>query len=57
MQAQVREDADDDSRVFDGGDDLRVRGTVRAMLDVDVEDALEQTRPTHARRLARCPLP
>jgi hypothetical protein len=28
MQAQVREDADDDSRIFDGGDDLRARATV-----------------------------
>jgi len=28
MQAQVREDADDDSQVFDGGNDLRVRATV-----------------------------
>jgi len=28
MQALVRKDADDDSPIFDGGDDLRERATV-----------------------------
>ena len=34
--------------IFDRGDDLQTLATVRAMLDVDVKDLLEQTRPTHA---------
>ncbi len=52
-QAQVREDADDDSRIFDGGDDLQAPATVRAVFDVDVKDPFEQTRPTQARQHAR----
>ncbi len=49
----MREDAYDDSRIFDRGDDLHAPATVRAVFDVDVEDPLEQTRLTQARRRAR----
>jgi hypothetical protein len=51
-QAQVREDPCDPSRIFDGGDDLQARATVRAVFDIDVKDPLEQTRPTQACRRA-----
>ncbi len=46
----MRENPDDHSEPFDGGNDLQASATVRAMLDIDVEDPFEQTRPTHARR-------
>jgi len=49
----VREDAHDDSPIFNGGDDLHAPATVRAVFDGDVKDPLEQTRPTQARRRAR----
>ena len=34
---------------FDGGDDLQGTATLRAVFNVDIEDAFEQVRPTHAR--------
>lgn len=49
-QPQVREDPDNHGRLFDGGDDLQPTAAVRAMLNVEVEDAFQQTRPAHARR-------
>jgi hypothetical protein len=45
----MREDLANHRGLFDGGDDLQLAPAVRAMRDVDVEDALEQARPTHAR--------
>ena len=46
----MREDLDYHRRLFDGGDDLQLAATLRAAFDVDVEHALEQARPAHARR-------
>ena len=42
----MREDPDNHGGLFDGGNDLQGAATIRAMLDVNVEDALEQPRPT-----------
>jgi hypothetical protein len=44
------QDALDHRRIDDGGDDLQLAATVRALFEVDGEDALEQPRPTQARR-------
>jgi len=38
--------------LLDGGDDLQGAATLRAMLDINSENALEQPRPVHARRRA-----
>ena len=46
----MREDLGDHRRIFDRGDDLQVPATVLAVFDIEVEDALEKPRPTHARR-------
>jgi len=35
----MREDPDNHGRLFDGGDDLQLAAAVRAMLDVEIEDA------------------
>jgi len=48
----VREDLYDHRRLLDGGDDLQVAATLRAVFEVDIEQALEKTRPAHARRRA-----
>ena len=37
-------------RLNDGSDDLQAASAVRAVFNVDIEDALEQARPTQARR-------
>jgi hypothetical protein len=44
------QDALDHRRIDDGGDDLQLVATVRALFELDGEDALEQPRPTQARR-------
>jgi hypothetical protein len=44
------QDARDHRRIDDGGDDVQLAATVRALFEVDGEDALEQPRPTQARR-------
>ena len=49
-QAQMREYPDNHRRLFDGGDDLQGAATLRAVFDVDSENALEQTRPAHTCR-------
>ncbi len=46
----MREYPDNHRRLFDGGDDLQGAATLRAVFDVDSENALGQTRPAHARR-------
>ena len=46
----MREDFGDHCRIFDGGDDLKVATTLRAVFEVDSENAFEQARPVHARR-------
>ena len=46
----MREYPDNHRRLFDGGDDLQGAATLRSVFDVDSENALEQTRPAHARR-------
>ena len=46
----MREYPDDYRRLFDGGDNLEVAATLRAVFEVDIEHALEQPRPVHARR-------
>ena len=46
----MREDPDNHGGLFDGGDNLKVAATPRAVFEVDIEDALEQPRPAHARR-------
>ena len=48
----MREYPDNHRRLFNGGDDLQVAGALRAVFDVDIEIALEKTRPAHARRRA-----
>ena len=48
----MREYPDNHRRFFDRGDDLQVAATLRAVFEVDIEHALEQTRPAHARRRA-----
>jgi hypothetical protein len=42
-------DIDDELRVLDASDGLQAATTARALFDVNIEDALEQARPTHAR--------
>ncbi len=49
-QAQVREDLDNELRIFDGSVDLQAATTVWAVFDIDMEYVFEQSRPTHARR-------
>ena len=46
------EDLHDHRRRLDGGDDLEVAPTLRAVFQVDLENALEQARPAHARQRA-----
>ena len=46
----MREDPDNHRRLFDRGDDLQLATTLRAVFEVQVEDAPEQARPAHARR-------
>ena len=41
---------DNHRRLLDGGDDLELTAALRAVFEVQVEDALEQARPAHARR-------
>jgi hypothetical protein len=41
-------------RIFDSGDDLQVATTVRAVVDVDVEDHFEQPGPTQVPRRTLC---
>ena len=36
-------------RLNDGGNDLQGAAALRAVFEIDIEDALEQARPTHAR--------
>ena len=48
----MREYPDNHRRLLDSGDDLQVAATLRAVFEVDVEHALEQARPAHARRRA-----
>ena len=47
-----REDPNNHRGLFDDGDNLQVAATLGAVLEVDIEHALEQTRPAHARRRA-----
>ena len=47
-QPQMREDALDHCGLLNGRDELQLPATVRAVLEVDVEHALQQLRPTHA---------
>ena len=46
----MREYPDNHRRLFNGGDDLKVAAALRAVFEVQVEDAHEQARPAHARR-------
>ena len=48
-QAQVGEDSDHHRGIFDRSDDLQAAAALWAVFDVDIEDAFEQARPTHAR--------
>ena len=45
----MREYPDNHRRLFDGGDDLELASTLRAVFEVEVEHAPEQARPAHAR--------
>ncbi len=54
MQAQVCEEAFDDRRLQDRGDDFQLATAVLAVLDLDVEDTPEEQ---HAPRFARARLP
>jgi len=42
------EDPEDHWRIFDGGDDLQGAAAVRAVVDVDTVDPVEQPGPPHA---------
>jgi len=44
----MREEAGDGGRILDGRDELPLPAAVRATLDLDIEHALQQLRPTHA---------
>lgn len=46
----MREYPDNHRRLLDGGDDLELAATLRAVFEVDIEHAFEQARPAHARR-------
>ena len=46
----MREDPDNHRRLFDRGDDLQLAATLRAVFQVDSENAPEQARPAHAYR-------
>ena len=46
----MREYPDNHRRFFDGNDDLQLTATLRAVFQVDSENAPEQARPAHARR-------
>ena len=48
-QAQVGEESRNHRRLNDGGNDLQGAAALRAVFEIDIEDALEQARPTHAR--------
>ena len=48
VSPQMREDALDDGGLFNGRDEFQLPATKRAVLDVEVEHALQQLRPTHA---------
>ncbi len=48
-QVEMRENPGDHRRVNDCGDDLQGAAAAWAVFDVDIEDTLEQARPTHAR--------
>ncbi len=45
-QARTREDLDNHGVLFVCGDDLQVTATLRAVLELDIENALEQPRKT-----------
>ena len=47
-QAEVSEDPDNDRGIRDGGDDFQAAAAVWTVLNGDLEDALEQARPTDA---------
>ena len=49
-QVKVREDLGNHRRIFDRGDDLQAAPTLWAVINIDIEYAFEQARPTHARR-------
>ena len=46
----MREYPDNHGGLFDGGDNLQGAATLRAVFDIDRENAFEQARPVHARR-------
>ena len=46
----MREYPDNHRRLLDGGDDLELAATQRAVFEIVVEHALEQARPAHACR-------
>ena len=48
-QTQVREYPDNQRRLLDGGNDPELPATLRAVFQVELEHALEKTRPAHAR--------
>ena len=45
----MREDPDNHRRLLDGGDDLQLATALRAVFEVQVENALEQEGPGHQR--------
>ena len=48
-QTQVGEESRNHRGIFDGGNDLQGAAALRAVFEIDIEDALEQARPAHAR--------
>ena len=47
-QAQMRKYPDHHGGLLDGGSNLQVTATMRAVFDINVENALEQARSAHA---------
>ena len=48
-KAQVGEESRNHRRLNDGGNDLQGAAALRAVFEIDIEDALEQAHPAHAR--------
>jgi len=45
----MAEESDNHRRILNGSDDLQCATTIRAAVDVNIEDPFEQPGPAHAR--------
>ena len=53
----MRDDPDDHGGLLDGGNNLQVAATMRALFDINVENALEQARSARAETGSQCMSP